>query len=111
MSYAEFGLLVLLAGGAFALLAWFADRRLDAPVESVRRGGRRIPEDERRLLGDDYRECVKDFSVESFIRYTRKRFAIYLVTGADPFQENDEPRAAGPAEAQTHMEVTHASAR
>lgn len=107
MSYFEWFAIAALGLSILAIAAWFADRKLDAPVDQPTRPDRHLPADEYRLLGDDYRECVADFMGESFIRHTRNRFAIYSVTGADPEKsESRDVSASGPL---TSKEPIHAS--
>lgn len=53
-------------------------------VDEPARPDRHIPARERALLGDDWREPAADFFAESFIRDTRRRFAVMTVCGADP---------------------------
>lgn len=85
-------------GVAFvALLVWIARQvRSYHRAPSQARPDRHIPVEERELLGDDWREPAADFFAESFIRSTRRRLAVYSVTGADP-EKNEAAAVDGPA--------------
>ena len=74
---------------ALAIVAAIGDRYLDrryrqnlTPVET--------PHD-----FDDWRDPIREFRVEQYIRAIRRRFAVAAVCGADP--ENSEDRSVAPA--------------
>ena len=72
------------------------------------RTDRRIPQHEHDLMGPDYRHHVAGYFSEKFIADTRRRMAIYSVTGADPLTPEKRDRTADTAGPETHMEGTHA---
>lgn len=76
-------------------------------VEAQTRPDRRIPANERALLGDDWRDRVIGPRTEDFIRRTRTRFAVYTVTGADP-ESNESRDLAGSGSLTRQGEMTNA---
>lgn len=108
MGYIDFALICLVVGLVFMALAWIADRRLDAPINQTPRPDRHLPPEEYRLLGDDWRDNVRPFFTERFIRHTRRRLAVFSVTGADPEKEMAPARVASPGAMTTSKEIPHA---
>jgi hypothetical protein len=109
MGYVDFALICIAVGLAFMFLAWVADRRMDAPVNQTPRPDRHLPADEYRLLGDDWRDNVRPFFTESFIRNTRRRLAVFSVTGADPERTGSAPVGRPDPVTRTGSESSYAS--
>ncbi len=86
---------------ALAIVAAIGDRYLDrryrqnlTPVET--------PHD-----FDDWRDPIREFRVEQYIRAIRRRFAVAAVCGADPDKEMAPARVTSPG-AMTSKEIDHA---
>lgn len=83
-----------------AVLAAIADRAAD------RRWRQRVEPRITEHDFEDWRELVTDFFTERFIRHTRNRFAVTVVTGADP--EKSEDRTAATVGPRTSKENENA---
>jgi len=77
LAFAAIGALVLSAA------AWIADRGMDRSVanETPPRVEQRIPADERRLLGPDYRDHCDDYFQRRWESQVRTRSAVNHVCG------------------------------
>lgn len=64
---------------ALGLMAWLADRHADAPVKQPPPARQRIPADEMRLTGPDYRVHTDAY----FARKSRRREIVRDLTGAE----------------------------
>ena len=61
------------------------------------------------LGSEDWRELVTDFFTESFIRHTRRRLAVFSVTGADPERTGSAPVGRPDPVTRTGSESSYAS--